>query len=99
MELIAQFLPAIAMIGALYFFMIRPQQKAAQQKRQMVEAMKKGDAVVTIGGLHGIVDEVDVAKRIVVLDCEGVYLTFELSAIGTVKNSTPEVVETTTDAE
>lgn len=99
MELIVQFLPAIAMIAALYFFMIRPQQRAAQEKRQMVEAMKKGDAVVTIGGLHGIVDEVDVAKRIVVLDCEGVYLTFELSAIGTVKNNAQQPVTPTTDAE
>ena len=53
--------------------------------------------VVTIGGLHGIVDEVNKAKRTVVLDCEGVYLTFELSAISTVKEgvvTTAEVTET-----
>lgn len=99
MEIIAQFLPAIAMVGALYFFMIRPQQRAAQEKRKMIEAMKKGDAVITIGGLHGIVDEVDAVKRIVVLDCEGVYLTFELSAIGTVKNTAQQPVAPTMDAE
>lgn len=89
MELIVSLLPMIVLFAVMYFLMIRPQKKQADTKRQMMEAMKRGDGVVTIGGLHGIIDEVNQANRTVVLDCEGIYLTFELSAIATVKASTP----------
>ena len=46
--------------------------------------LQKGYEVITIGGLYGTVDEVDTEKRTVVLDVDGVYLTFELTAIRTV---------------
>ncbi|MFC2508540.1 MAG: preprotein translocase subunit YajC, partial [Bacteroides sp.] len=45
---------------------------------------QKGYEVITIGGLYGTVDEVDTDKKTVVLDVDGVYLTFELTAIKTV---------------
>lgn len=64
--------------------LIRPQKKQAQKKQEMLNDMKPGDAVVTIGGLHGVVDEVSQSSQTVVLDCEGVYLTFTLGAIATV---------------
>lgn len=63
---------------------IRPQKKQAQKKQEMLESMKPGDAVVTVGGLHGVIDEVSASSRTVVLDCEGVYLTFAMHAIATV---------------
>lgn len=63
---------------------IRPQRKQAQKKQEMLESMKPGDAVVTVGGLHGVIDEVSTSSRTVVLDCEGVYLTFAMHAIATV---------------
>ncbi|MGX7106791.1 preprotein translocase subunit YajC [Hutsoniella sourekii] len=84
MELIGTLLPMLVMFGILYFMMIRPQQKAAQQKKNMLEELKPGDSVVTLGGLHGVVDEVSQSSQTVVLDCEGVYLTFSLQAIGQV---------------
>ncbi len=87
MELIISLLPMIVLFGLMYFMLIRPQKRAADQKKQMVEAVKPGDGVVTIGGLHGIVDEVDTERRLVVLDCEGIFLTFELQAIANVKQS------------
>lgn len=87
MELIISLLPMIVLFGLMYFMLIRPQKKAADQKKQMIEAVKPGDGVVTIGGLHGIVDEVDVERRLVVLDCEGIFLTFELQAVANVKQS------------
>ena len=46
--------------------------------------LQKGYEVITIGGLYGTVDEVNTDKRTVVLDVDGVYLTFELTAIKTV---------------
>ncbi|MGF3066065.1 preprotein translocase subunit YajC [Facklamia sp. P12945] len=81
------FLPMLIMFALFYFMLIRPQKKAADAKRQMIEAMQAGDGVVTIGGLHGIVDEVKQQEGLVVIDCEGIYLTFEISAVANVLKS------------
>lgn len=72
------------MMGALmlvfYFFMIRPQQKKAKDARKFRESLQKGVKVVTIGGLHGKV--VDVNDTTVLLEVDnGVKLRFEKSAI------------------
>jgi preprotein translocase subunit YajC len=53
-----QFLPLIAIVVIFYFLLIRPQQKRAKEHRAMVEAMAKGDEVVTNGGLLGRITEV-----------------------------------------
>ena len=50
---IASFLPLILIFVIMYFLMIRPQQKRMKEHRAMVEALKKGDEVVTQGGLVG----------------------------------------------
>ncbi|MGO4941692.1 preprotein translocase subunit YajC [Ruoffia tabacinasalis] len=84
MEFILSFMPFIVLFAVMYFMLIRPQKKQAQKKQEMLTDMKPGDAVVTIGGLHGVVDEVSQSSQTVVLDCEGVYLTFTLGAIATV---------------
>ena len=47
----------VLIIGVFYFFFIRPQQKKAKEAVKMREAIKKGDKVVTIGGIHGKVLE------------------------------------------
>lgn len=49
------FLPLILMFAIFYFLLIRPQQKKAKQHKQLLSALKKGDRVVTSGGLHGVV--------------------------------------------
>ncbi|MEO8069553.1 MAG: preprotein translocase subunit YajC [Flavobacteriales bacterium] len=76
--------PTIIMMGALmvvfYFFMIRPQQKKSKDAKKFREALQKGSRVVTIGGLHGKVVEVD--DKTVLLDVDtNVKLRFEKSAI------------------
>jgi len=43
----------------MYFFMIRPQQKKQKDQKKFTEELKKGDSVITIGGLHGKVHELD----------------------------------------
>lgn len=48
-----------AIIAIFYFFMIRPQQKKAKDQKKFVEEVKKGDLVVTIGGAHGRVAEIE----------------------------------------
>ena len=49
----------VAIIGVFYFFMIRPQQKKSKDQKKFVEEVKKGDLVVTIGGAHGRVAEIE----------------------------------------
>lgn len=84
MELILNFLPFIAIMALMYFMMIRPQKKAATKTQDMLSAMKKGDAIVTIGGLHGVIDEVNTTNNTIVIDCDGIFLTFEKKAIARV---------------
>lgn len=48
-----------AVFGIMYFFMIRPQQKKMKDQRNFIEDLKKGDKVVTNGGIHGKIAKVD----------------------------------------
>ena len=49
------FVPLIIIFAIFYFLLIRPQQKKAKQHKQILSALKKGDRVVSSGGLHGII--------------------------------------------
>jgi preprotein translocase subunit YajC len=54
---IAQFVPMILILGVFYMLLIRPQQQKARQHEDFVKALKKGESVVTAGGLYGRVVE------------------------------------------
>ena len=58
MEGIAQFIPLILIFVIFYFFLIRPQQKKVKDHKLMVSNLKRGDKVVTSGGIIGTVDRV-----------------------------------------
>lgn len=64
----------------MYFFMIRPQQKKQKELKKFREAIKKGDSVVTIGGVYGKVNEV-AENRIRVEVDKDVYIWFDKSAV------------------
>lgn len=67
-------------ILVFYFFMIRPQQKKQKDQKNFMESIKKGDTVVTSGGIHGKVSSIE--KDIVVLDVDrGSKIKFDKSAI------------------
>lgn len=89
----------IAAIGIIfYFFMIRPQQRKQKQHKSFVDTLKRGDRVVTIGGLHGRV--VDLTDDAVVLDVDrGTKLTFEKSAISVEASKKFSQTTTTTTTE
>lgn len=53
------FVPLIFMFAIFYFLLIRPQQKKAKEHKALLEGLKKGDAVVTAGGIHGRVTALD----------------------------------------
>jgi preprotein translocase subunit YajC len=74
------FLPLVLIILVFYLFFIRPQMKKSKDQKKFRESLKKGDKVVTIGGLHGKIAEID--ETTVVLEVGNqVRLTFEKSAI------------------
>ena len=61
---IAQFIPLILIFVIFYFFLIRPQQKRVKDHKAMVEALKRGDEIITSGGIIGIVERVMEDDRI-----------------------------------
>lgn len=65
---VAMFLPLVLIFIVFYFFIIRPQKKKEDDRKKMIEAVKKGDKVVTIGGLHGTVTQVDEGSLLVQVD-------------------------------
>ena len=71
----------IVVLGVAFWFFGRKQRQRAKEIQAQREAMKIGDKVVTIGGLHGVIDNIDTVNNTVDLDCEGVILTFERAAI------------------
>jgi preprotein translocase subunit YajC len=54
-----QIIPLVFMFAIFYFLLIRPQQKKAKEHKALLEAMKKGDNVITAGGVHGKVTAVE----------------------------------------
>ncbi|AHJ99713.1 preprotein translocase subunit YajC [Hymenobacter swuensis] len=74
------YLPIVGMVIVMYFFMIRPQQKRSADAKKFRAALGKGSNVVTIGGLHGKV--VDLNEETVTVEVDkGVRLRFDRSAI------------------
>ena len=72
-----------------YFFIIRPQNKKQKETERMINAIKKGDKVITIGGLHGEVSAVR-EKTFVIKVEDGSKMEFSRSAISTVVNPNSE---------
>ncbi len=75
-----QFLPLILMFVIIYFLMIRPQQQRQKQTAKMLEALKKGDRVVTSGGIIGTVVGVD-GNRVTLKIADDARVEFLKSAV------------------
>lgn len=80
-------LPFVLMFAVFYFLLIRPQQKKQKARNSMLSAIKKGERIVTIGGLHGTIVELT-DDIVVLLVNDSTKLTFDRSAISTVTKST-----------
>ncbi|GAA4470673.1 preprotein translocase subunit YajC [Nibrella saemangeumensis] len=78
----------VGIIGVFYFFMIRPQQKKQKEQKSFIENLKKGDSVVTIGGLHGRIAAMEGNTITLEVD-RGVKLTFEKTAISREASTKP----------
>jgi len=88
MESLTGLLPLVLMFAVMWFFLIRPAQKRQKTTAQMQNSLKRGDQVVTVGGLHGSIDAVD-DKTVTIKCLDGTTLRFERAAIGRVEAEGP----------
>jgi preprotein translocase subunit YajC len=85
---IGQFLPLILIFAIMYFLLIRPQQKKAKQHREMVSTLRRGDQVITQGGIVGKVTKVKEDGEVEVEIATGVKIRVIQSTIATVLSKT-----------
>ena len=83
---IAQFIPLILIFVIFYFFLIRPQQKKVKDHKFMVSTLKRGDEIVTSGGIVGKIERVLEGDRIDILISENVTVQVVQSTIQSLLN-------------
>ena len=76
-----QLLPLFLILAVFYFFFILPQTKKSKAQKKFRENLKKGDKVVTIGGIHGKIAEIKEKTVILEVGTGGLKLTIEKSAV------------------
>jgi preprotein translocase subunit YajC len=81
---LVQFLPLILIFVVFYFLLIRPQQRKAKEQKSMLDALRRGDRVVTGGGIIGTVARVDNPEEVVVEIAENVRVRVVRSTITSV---------------
>lgn len=91
-----QFLPLFLIFGVFYFLLIRPQQKRYEQHKSMVEGIRRGDKVVTGGGILGTVVRADMGDEVLVEIADNVKVRVLKSTITSVNAKTEPSSETTT---
>jgi len=85
---IAQFIPLILIFAIMYFLLIRPQQKKVKEHQAMVAAIRRGDVVVTQGGLIGKVTKVKEDNEVEVEVADGVRVRVVQATIADVRSKT-----------
>lgn len=99
MELFVQIIPFILIFVIMYFLLIRPQQKRMKQHREMISAVRRGDVVVTGGGLIGKVKSVDETSDEVTVElAKGVDVKVVRSSISDVRAKTEPLRDAKSDA-
>ena len=88
-NMLMQFAPFVIIIAIFYFLIIRPQNKKRKETEKMLSALKKGDKIVTIGGLYGTIQSVKESTVIVKVD-DNVKLEFSRSSISSVITASKE---------
>ena len=86
---VVNFLPFVAIIAIFYFLIIRPQSKKQKETQKMLSALKKGDKIVTIGGVYGVINSVKDKTVIVKVD-DNTKIEFSRSAISGIIDAASE---------
>ncbi len=87
--MITSLLPLVLIFVIFYFLLIRPQQKKAKEHKQMIENLKKGDKVVTSGGIYGVIESVN-TNTIQLKIAENVKVKFGKGYIAALRSSAEE---------
>ena len=90
---LASMLPLLLVFVIFYFLLIRPQNKKQKETEKMIAALKKGDKVVTIGGIHGVISSTKENTVIVKVD-DNTKIEFNRSAIASLVTEKTEKEET-----
>jgi preprotein translocase subunit YajC len=87
------FVPMICVFVIMYFLVLRPQQQQRKKLQEMVDNMKTGDAVVTTGGIHGIVSNMKDGNTLMLKIADNVRIEVDKSAIASVLKEVKVSVE------
>ena len=90
----SMWLMIIVLLVFMYFFVMRPQRKMQQKQQQREAGLKKGDRVMMSSGLYGKVDKVNREDQTVVIDADGLFLTYNIRAIAKVIKDENPVTKT-----
>ena len=85
--------PMVCIFAVMYFLMIRPQQQKQKKLQETIDNLKTGDAVITTGGIHGVVSNVKDGATLSLKIADNVRIDVEKSAIATVlkQDGSPKV--------
>lgn len=82
-NLISSILPFLLIILVFYFLILRPQQKRQKERQKLLEAVKKGDKIVTSGGIHGMIEGIE-GNELLVKIADNVKVKMDRSAVANV---------------
>lgn len=91
-SLVSSLLPFLLIIVVFYFLILRPQQKRQKERAKLLEGVKKGDKIVTSGGIHGTVEGVE-DNAVLVKIADNVKVKMEKGAIATIVGLTDTPVK------
>ena len=90
MDLLSTIVPFLLIIVVFYFLILRPQQKRAKERAKLLEGVKKGDKIITAGGVHGVVEGVE-EKTVLVKIADNVKVKVEKTGIGSIVGLTETI--------
>jgi len=88
--MVSSLLPFLLIIVVFYFLILRPQQKRQKERAKLLEGVKKGDKIITSGGIHGTVEGLE-DDSVLVKIADNVKVKMDKSAIGTIVGLTDQV--------
>lgn len=91
-QLLSTIVPFLLIILVFYFLILRPQQKRQKERQKLLESVRKGDKIVTTGGMHGLVEGVEDKILLVKID-DNVKVKIDKSAVAVIMGITDRVPE------